>query len=229
MLNMDGKKAAVLMIDNSGISPSELSARLHKSRTYINTLRRQKSAPSMPTFARLAHECGYKLKLERSDGKQIELYNEDDADDFRDQDMQLRSAITEEEAWPSEKLTDVSAAYSSESDNIRTVSEEEWELMETDPDSPRGKELYESIIAEADDPEQKKQWLDEVILSPSKPTPPNVAKKIQRVKEDPEYARRLVDTMKQSYNLRRQERQQRMKEEEDFFVKSASASEDKQS
>ena len=68
------------MMEASGVGPSELSRRLGHSRSYITASIAQGSVPRLDTFARIAHECGYRLVLETEDGsRDVELYSEVDS------------------------------------------------------------------------------------------------------------------------------------------------------
>lgn len=82
---MDANKAMRLMIDGSGETPAQLGNAMGVSRTYIYTLRTQAPKPRIDTFARLAHECGYQLMLQRKGGgEEIEIYSPEDARDLLD-------------------------------------------------------------------------------------------------------------------------------------------------
>lgn len=75
---MDARTAMRWMMDASGVDPSELSRRLGHSRSYITASIAQGSIPKLDTFARIAHECGYRLVLEAGDGSSgVELYADD--------------------------------------------------------------------------------------------------------------------------------------------------------
>lgn len=75
---MDAKTAMRWMMDASGVGPSELSRRLGHSRSYITASIAQGSIPKLDTFARIAHECGYRLVLETEDGSSgVELCADD--------------------------------------------------------------------------------------------------------------------------------------------------------
>ncbi len=67
------------MMDESGVSASDLSRRIGKSRTYISSTMAHGSTPKVDTLARIAHECGYRMYLERTGRDIIELYSEDDS------------------------------------------------------------------------------------------------------------------------------------------------------
>lgn len=88
---MDAQTAIEGMIKKSGLTPAELSKAMGKSRTYIYSLKSQGSIPSLDTFARLAHECGYKVMLSTADGsKSVELESYDDRTEA------LRAFLTKE-------------------------------------------------------------------------------------------------------------------------------------
>lgn len=70
------------MMDASGVGPSDLSRRLGRSRSYITASVAQGSVPKLDTFARIAHECGYRVMLQDArTGDSIELYSPLDAVD----------------------------------------------------------------------------------------------------------------------------------------------------
>lgn len=76
---MDARTAMRWMMGASGVGPSELSRRLGRSRSYITASVAQVSVPKLDTFARIAHECGYRLILETEDGSRgVELYSDAD-------------------------------------------------------------------------------------------------------------------------------------------------------
>ncbi|MDD6358984.1 MAG: helix-turn-helix transcriptional regulator [Parafannyhessea umbonata] len=76
---MDAKTAIDGMVRASGKTPAEIAEAIGRSRTYVYTLMNQGSVPRLDTFARLAHECGYRLVLETADGSRgVELYADDD-------------------------------------------------------------------------------------------------------------------------------------------------------
>lgn len=76
---MDAKTAIGGMVRASGKTPAEIAEAIGRSRTYVYTLMNQGSVPRLDTFARLAHECGYRLVLETEDGSRgVELYADAD-------------------------------------------------------------------------------------------------------------------------------------------------------
>jgi transcriptional regulator with XRE-family HTH domain len=66
------------MMRAANISASDLSRRIGKSRAYISSTVAHGSTPKVDTLARIAHECGYRIYLERPDHERIELYAEGD-------------------------------------------------------------------------------------------------------------------------------------------------------
>lgn len=131
---MDAKTAMNLMIDNSGKTPAELSEDMGRGRTYIYTMRKQQSVPRVDTFARFCHVCGYKLKLEREDGRQIELYSEADSEARfceigEDESTTLKSQLLVAAKDPTGSYADWPGAGTSEATIGRMASE-----LADDPD-----------------------------------------------------------------------------------------------
>lgn len=76
---MDAKTAIDGMVRASGKSPAEIAEAIGRSRTYVYTLMNQGSVPRLDTFARLAHECGYRVMLQDAHtGDSVELYADED-------------------------------------------------------------------------------------------------------------------------------------------------------
>lgn len=76
-------------MESSGLTPTELSRRLGKSRSYISSFFTHDRSLRAETLSRIAHECGFRLVLER-DGSKVEVYSEDDLE------RRLRSRLEEE-------------------------------------------------------------------------------------------------------------------------------------
>lgn len=135
---MDAKTAMRLMIDNSGLSDQELSQRMGKGRNYVYSMRKQGSMPKVDTFARFAHECGYRLMLEREDGEQIELCSRDDAVEYGRSAIVNGALLTDKSA--NEFSADPGTEYRHHS--AREATEEEAkevrkvvEQLENDPEA----------------------------------------------------------------------------------------------
>lgn len=64
-------------MESSGLTPTELSRRLGKSRSYISSFFTHDRSLRAETLSRIAHECGFRLVLER-DGSKVEVYSEED-------------------------------------------------------------------------------------------------------------------------------------------------------
>lgn len=134
---MDAQTAIEGMIKKSGLTPAELSKALGKSRTYVYSLRSQGSIPSLDTFARLAHECGYKVMLETKDGsRSVELYSGVDVSSeiaawFN---QACRDSSGEEAPIPYYSASDHYATTNEEADSMRNAELAHEERMKSDPE-----------------------------------------------------------------------------------------------
>jgi transcriptional regulator with XRE-family HTH domain len=60
---MDVQQAMRTMVDASGMTHRQISARLGRYDSYVSQLLTRQSVPSVDTVAQVAHACGYRLEL----------------------------------------------------------------------------------------------------------------------------------------------------------------------
>lgn len=147
---MDAKEATRRMIDSSDMSPAEIGAAMGKSRTYVYTLKKQNSAPGIAAFARLAHACGYRLMLQRDDGKEIELYSPADAEDYTENVIHNAGP----RPWkPGTKLPegfkDLEASYGAYDDGWNAKLLDVEQRLRSDPDFKKRHEGESEVDLEA--------------------------------------------------------------------------------
>lgn len=85
---MDVQQAMRAMVDASGMTHRQISARLGRYDSYVSQLLTRQSVPSVDTVAQVAHACGYRLELVPMAGGDA-LVIGDDGDDAPDRDMTI--------------------------------------------------------------------------------------------------------------------------------------------
>ena len=80
---MDVQQAMRTMVDASGMTHRQISARLGRYDSYVSQLLTRQSVPSVDTVAQVAHACGYRLELVPMAGGDA-LVIGDDGDDAPD-------------------------------------------------------------------------------------------------------------------------------------------------
>jgi transcriptional regulator with XRE-family HTH domain len=80
---MDVQQAMRAMVDASGMTHRQISARLGRYESYVSQLLTRQSVPSVDTVAQVAHACGYRLELVPMAGGDA-LVIGDDGDDAHD-------------------------------------------------------------------------------------------------------------------------------------------------
>jgi transcriptional regulator with XRE-family HTH domain len=80
---MDVQQAMRAMVDVSGMTHRQISARLGRYDSYVSQLLTRQSVPSVDTVAQVAHACGYRLELVPMAGGDA-LVIGDDGDDAHD-------------------------------------------------------------------------------------------------------------------------------------------------
>ena len=85
---MDVQQAMRAMVDASGMTHRQISARLGRYDSYVSQLLTRQSVPSVDTVAQVAHACGYRLELVPMAGGDA-LAIGDDGDDAPDRDMTI--------------------------------------------------------------------------------------------------------------------------------------------
>ena len=80
---MDVQQAMRAMVDASGMTHRQISARLGRYDSYVSQLLTRQSVPSVDTVAQVAHACGYRLELVPMAGGDA-LVIGDDGDDVPD-------------------------------------------------------------------------------------------------------------------------------------------------
>jgi transcriptional regulator with XRE-family HTH domain len=80
---MDVQQAMRAMVDASGMTHRQISARLGRYDSYVSQLLTRQSVPSVDTVAQVAHACGYRLELVPMAGGDA-LVIGDDGDDAPD-------------------------------------------------------------------------------------------------------------------------------------------------
>jgi hypothetical protein len=80
---MDVQQAMRAMVDASGMTHRQISARLGRYDSYVSQLLTRQSVPSVDTVAQVAHACGYCLELVPMAGGDA-LVIGDDGDDVPD-------------------------------------------------------------------------------------------------------------------------------------------------
>jgi DNA-binding phage protein len=111
---MEAWEAVRGMMEASGVGPSELSRRLGHSRSYITASMAQGSVPRLDTFARIAHDRGYRLVLENKDGSRgVELYSEVDE--------------RQEDSWPVRDLAYDLAEKAAGKEAMEKMAPDTWE------------------------------------------------------------------------------------------------------
>lgn len=112
------------MMDASGVGPSDLSRRLGRSRSYITASVAQGSVPKLDTFARIAHECGYRVMLQDArTGNSVELYSRLDARDSLAE--VLEKAFGKDGTSVQDAVSEVGDSWSYETYNATGVSDGE--------------------------------------------------------------------------------------------------------
>lgn len=121
---MDAKTAIGGMVRASGKTPAEIAEAIGRSRTYVYTLMNQGSVPRLDTFARLAHECGYRVMLQDAHtGNSVELYSPLDANDLL-ADV-FEKVFGKDGTSVQDAISEVGDSWSYESHNTTGVSDEE--------------------------------------------------------------------------------------------------------
>ena len=82
---MDVQQAMRAMVDASGMTHRQISARLGRYDSYVSQLLTRQSVPSVDTVAQVAHACGYRLELVPMAGGDA-LVIGDEGDDAPDRD-----------------------------------------------------------------------------------------------------------------------------------------------
>jgi transcriptional regulator with XRE-family HTH domain len=85
---MDVQQAMRAMVDASGMTHRQISARLGRYDSYVSQLLTRQSVPSVDTVAQVAHACGYRLELVPMAGGDA-LVIGDESDDAPDRDMTI--------------------------------------------------------------------------------------------------------------------------------------------
>jgi len=85
---MDVQQAMRAMVDASGMTHRQISARLGRYESYVSQLLTRQSVPSVDTVAQVAHACGYRLELVPMAGGDA-LVIGDECDDAPDRDMTI--------------------------------------------------------------------------------------------------------------------------------------------
>ena len=85
---MDVQQAMRAMVDASGMTHRQISARLGRYDSYVSQLLTRQSVPSVDTVAQVAHACGYRLELVPMAGGDA-LVIGDDGDDAPDRNMTI--------------------------------------------------------------------------------------------------------------------------------------------
>lgn len=91
---MDVQQAMRAMVDASGMTHRQISARLGRYDSYVSQLLTRQSVPSVDTVAQVAHACGYRLELvPTADGDALVIGDDDslvdDRGDAPDRDMTI--------------------------------------------------------------------------------------------------------------------------------------------
>jgi len=75
---MDVQQAMRAMVDASGMTHRQISARLGRYDSYVSQLLTRQSVPSVDTVAQVAHACGYRLELVPvGDGRSLTIGDDD--------------------------------------------------------------------------------------------------------------------------------------------------------
>jgi transcriptional regulator with XRE-family HTH domain len=85
---MDVQQAMRAMVDASGMTHRQISARLGRYDSYVSQLLTRTSVPGADTVASIARACGYRLELVPMRGG-APLVIGDDGDDAPDRDMTI--------------------------------------------------------------------------------------------------------------------------------------------
>jgi transcriptional regulator with XRE-family HTH domain len=81
---MDVQQAMRAMVDGSGMTHRQISARLGRYDSYVSQLLTRQSVPSVDTVAQVAHACGYRLELVPiGDGRSLTIGDDDSPVDDR--------------------------------------------------------------------------------------------------------------------------------------------------
>lgn len=78
---MDVQQAMRAMVDASGMTHRQISARLGRYDSYVSQLLTRQSVPSVDTVAQVAHACGYRLELVPMAGGDALVIGDDGDDD----------------------------------------------------------------------------------------------------------------------------------------------------
>ncbi len=76
---MDVQQAMRAMVDASGMTHRQISARLGRYDSYVSQLLTRQSVPSVDTVAQVAHACGYRLELVPIGGGRSLTIGDDDS------------------------------------------------------------------------------------------------------------------------------------------------------
>ena len=91
---MDVQQAMRAMVDASGMTHRQISARLGRYDSYVSQLLTRQSVPSVDTVAQVAHACDYRLELMPMAGGDV-LVIGDDGDDVTDRGDATGDAIAQ--------------------------------------------------------------------------------------------------------------------------------------
>ena len=93
---MDVQQAMRAMVDASGMTHRQISARLGRYDSYVSQLLTRQSVPSVDTVAQVAHACGYRLELvPMAGGDALAIGDEgDDAPDRGDAIARTKELLT---------------------------------------------------------------------------------------------------------------------------------------
>lgn len=142
---MEAWEAVRGMMEASGVGPSELSRRLGHSRSYITASIAQGSVPRLDTFARIAHECGYRLMLQNAhNNESVELYSALDTREFVKQTVDTAfghdgmsfadtARAVGSDSW-SYSSTNATGVSEDEAASMAAARREHFRRMESDPD-----------------------------------------------------------------------------------------------
>ena len=157
---MEAWEAVRGMMGASGVGPSELSRRLGHSRSYITASIAQGSVPRLDTFARIAHECGYRLMLQNAhNNESIELYSALDTREsikqtidmaFGHDGMSIDDAVrvVGSDSW-SYSSTNATGVSEDEAASMAAARNEHFRRMESDPDYRNWYEAEDAKLEES--------------------------------------------------------------------------------
>jgi transcriptional regulator with XRE-family HTH domain len=93
---MDVQQAMRAMVDASGMTHRQISARLGRYDSYVSQLLTRQSVPSVDTVAQVAHACGYRLELVPMAGGDALVIGDDgdDAPDRGDAIARMKELLT---------------------------------------------------------------------------------------------------------------------------------------